>query len=140
MRHITCKDCGRRYDYDRDDFCPKCGSYNPPQANPSTQLERELLARFDNPGRGGKGAGSARQARTAPQTPPRRPAGAAAEPAGRSHGQRIENCRACGPETPKPRSGGNAAVLITVLVVVIILIAVCTAVFQTAVQWGALLP
>lgn len=29
MRSITCSSCGKRYDYDVDEFCPKCGSYNP---------------------------------------------------------------------------------------------------------------
>ena len=30
MRTVTCASCGRPYDYDSDDFCPTCGSYNPP--------------------------------------------------------------------------------------------------------------
>ena len=30
MRKVTCASCGRPYDYDSDDFCPKCGSYNSP--------------------------------------------------------------------------------------------------------------
>ena len=30
MRKVTCASCGRPYDYDSDDFCPKCGSYKPP--------------------------------------------------------------------------------------------------------------
>ena len=30
MRKVTCASCGRPDDYDSDDFCPKCGSYNPP--------------------------------------------------------------------------------------------------------------
>ena len=30
MRKVTCASFGRPYDYDSDDFCPKCGSYNPP--------------------------------------------------------------------------------------------------------------
>ena len=46
MRILVCRDCGKRYDYDKDDFCPKCGSYNPPRDDPSTPLEQELLARF----------------------------------------------------------------------------------------------
>ena len=29
MRNVTCTSCGKHYDYDADDFCPKCGSYNP---------------------------------------------------------------------------------------------------------------
>ena len=30
MRKVTCASCGRPYDYDSADICPKCGSYNPP--------------------------------------------------------------------------------------------------------------
>ena len=30
MRNIRCADCGKKYDYDVDDFCPRCGSFNPP--------------------------------------------------------------------------------------------------------------
>ena len=30
MRKITCYDCGKNYDYDTDDFCPRCGAYTPP--------------------------------------------------------------------------------------------------------------
>lgn len=30
MRSVTCSSCGKRYDYDVDEFCPKCGSYTPP--------------------------------------------------------------------------------------------------------------
>lgn len=48
MRKITCADCGRRYDYDVDDFCPKCGSYNPPPDTGATRLEQELLSRFQD--------------------------------------------------------------------------------------------
>ena len=57
MRKVTCKDCGRRYDYDVDDFCPKCGSYNPPDDPGSTQLERELLAAINALGIGPQGFG-----------------------------------------------------------------------------------
>lgn len=46
MRKVTCGDCGRVYDYDKDDFCPKCGSFNTPTGG-STVLERELLGRFE---------------------------------------------------------------------------------------------
>jgi uncharacterized Zn finger protein (UPF0148 family) len=27
---IRCDDCGRRYDYDEDAFCPNCGAFNQP--------------------------------------------------------------------------------------------------------------
>lgn len=30
MRLITCEDCGKRYDFDREDFCPRCGAFNHP--------------------------------------------------------------------------------------------------------------
>ena len=30
MRQIVCEDCKRRYDYDRDEFCPRCGAFNQP--------------------------------------------------------------------------------------------------------------
>ena len=30
MRHIICEECKRRYDYDRDEFCPRCGAFNQP--------------------------------------------------------------------------------------------------------------
>ena len=46
MPCIICRDCGRRYDYDKDDFCPKCGSFNPPPDSGATRLEQEMLARF----------------------------------------------------------------------------------------------
>ena len=30
MRRIVCEDCKRSYDYDKDEFCPKCGAFNQP--------------------------------------------------------------------------------------------------------------
>lgn len=30
MRHVRCYECGKRYDFDVDDFCPRCGAFNPP--------------------------------------------------------------------------------------------------------------
>lgn len=30
MRRIVCDECGKWYDYERDDFCPRCGAYNQP--------------------------------------------------------------------------------------------------------------
>ena len=43
---LICNDCGKRYDYDKDEFCPKCGSYNPPTKTVATQMEAELEGRF----------------------------------------------------------------------------------------------
>lgn len=31
MRKVQCYECGKRYDFDVDDFCPKCGAFNQPQ-------------------------------------------------------------------------------------------------------------
>ena len=92
MRKVTCKDCGRRYDYDVDDFCPKCGSYNPPDDPGSTQLERELLSRFET-GRSRQNAANPAPVRDS------RPAGAAQEERGRRHSARIEDCASCVPKT-----------------------------------------
>lgn len=30
MRKVQCHECGKRYDFDADDFCPKCGAFNQP--------------------------------------------------------------------------------------------------------------
>jgi hypothetical protein len=30
VRKITCYDCGKTYDYDVDDFCPRCGAFTQP--------------------------------------------------------------------------------------------------------------
>ena len=30
MRMVRCYACGKRYDYDDDGFCPKCGAFNQP--------------------------------------------------------------------------------------------------------------
>lgn len=31
MRKVQCYNCGKRYDFDMDDFCPGCGAFNPPE-------------------------------------------------------------------------------------------------------------
>ena len=33
MRKVKCYDCGKRYDYDDDGFCPNCGAFNLPPKN-----------------------------------------------------------------------------------------------------------
>lgn len=30
MRQIVCDECRKRYDYDRNEFCPRCGAFNQP--------------------------------------------------------------------------------------------------------------
>ena len=31
MTKIVCEECKKTYDYERDDFCPRCGAYNQPR-------------------------------------------------------------------------------------------------------------
>lgn len=31
MTRIVCEECKKAYDYERDDFCPRCGAYNQPR-------------------------------------------------------------------------------------------------------------
>ena len=31
MRKVVCYECGKRYDFDVNDFCPKCGSFTQPE-------------------------------------------------------------------------------------------------------------
>lgn len=148
MRNLVCRDCGKRYDYDKDDFCPKCGSYNPPQEAPSTRLERELLSRFGTARESqtrAKGQQQARHAASAqprtpsrPHTPPPRPApgAAAAERPQARHGQHIEDCPACGPDLPeKGRRAGPSRAIIGI-VAIIILVAAVNIALQTAVRKG----
>nr|WP_326185726.1 hypothetical protein [uncultured Oscillibacter sp.] len=33
MRKIRCYECGKRYDFDEDDFCPRCGAFNQPRSS-----------------------------------------------------------------------------------------------------------
>ena len=30
MRRVQCHECGKRYNYDADDFCPRCGAFTQP--------------------------------------------------------------------------------------------------------------
>ena len=30
MRMVACEECKKRYDFDTDEFCPRCGAFNPP--------------------------------------------------------------------------------------------------------------
>lgn len=79
MRKLTCQSCGRSYDYDKDDLCPKCGCFNSPRDGSSTKLERDLLSRFEG------------LQKAAPRYVPQS-RGAAHELDGRKHGARIDDC------------------------------------------------
>lgn len=43
MKIIACEDCGKRYDFDRDDFCPKCGAFNPPVKTWGTDAQGNVI-------------------------------------------------------------------------------------------------
>lgn len=105
MRKIQCADCGKHYDYDVDDFCPRCGSFNPPPDSGATRLEQELLSRFQRPGNSGQRSRTAAPRPTSGSGPELRP--------GRSHGARLNGCAGCGPEKKK----GGAKILVVLLVV-----------------------
>lgn len=36
MRNVQCHDCGKRYNFDKDDFCPRCGAFTQPP--PATRI------------------------------------------------------------------------------------------------------
>ena len=37
---LVCSECKKSYDYDVDDFCPRCGAYNQPPKTTSTAAVR----------------------------------------------------------------------------------------------------
>ena len=49
MRKVCCEECGKKYDYDVDDFCPRCGAYNPPKRQESA-LRRDGLGEDNHAG------------------------------------------------------------------------------------------
>lgn len=106
MRQVTCRDCGKAYDYDRDDFCPKCGSFNRPGGGGATELEEQLLSRFNT--------GQAHQTRTA---------GGRTAP-GRPHASESGRATAVGPEAGEGRSRRRlfAALLLAALCVTGVLV------------------
>lgn len=46
MKRVVCSSCNKAYDYSKDGFCPKCGTFNQPKPSGRNQVERELLERF----------------------------------------------------------------------------------------------
>jgi|GEM_PF-2884024 len=46
MKHVVCSSCNKTYDFSKDGFCPKCGTFNQPKPSGRNQVEEELLARF----------------------------------------------------------------------------------------------
>ena len=46
MRRVQCEECGKRYDFDVDDFCPRCGAFNQPERNGRVTI-RDGAVRID---------------------------------------------------------------------------------------------
>ena len=62
MRMVHCEDCGKRYDYDVDGFCPRCGAFNQPAGDgdaPQLEKKPEFQQREKPAARGRKRAHSA---------------------------------------------------------------------------------
>jgi len=45
MRTVRCYECGKRYDYDEDGFCPDCGSFNLPKKSAEVGADGGVLRR-----------------------------------------------------------------------------------------------
>lgn len=43
MRHIICEECKRPYNYDKDEFCPRCGAYNQPVKTWGTDSQGNIV-------------------------------------------------------------------------------------------------
>lgn len=43
MRVIQCENCKRPYDFERDDFCPRCGAFNQPVKTWSTDAQGNVV-------------------------------------------------------------------------------------------------
>lgn len=89
MRRVICKDCHTSYDFDKDEFCPKCGSFHSPGGGAGTALERELLNRFDR------------------TVPPKCP--------GAAGWQDDHGGRPCGEENPPKKRGAKLALAVAAL-------------------------
>lgn len=122
MRTVICRDCGKRYDYDQDDFCPKCGSYNPPEEKPATRMEEEMLARFrtgqQNQSRAVRPQAKAKSPQPGPRSVNYHPTyGGTPEVRASKHAGRFQDCSAC--EEPVRRSPALGVVLTVVVLIVV---------------------
>lgn len=43
MRKIVCEECRKHYDYDKDEFCPKCGAFNQPVKTWGTDAQGNVI-------------------------------------------------------------------------------------------------
>jgi len=50
MTVLHCEDCGKRYTYEIDDFCPRCGAYNHPRKSSGATLRVDGLLETNHVG------------------------------------------------------------------------------------------
>ncbi len=43
MRRVKCSECGKSYDFDRDDFCPRCGAFTPPPKSTAIDADGRVV-------------------------------------------------------------------------------------------------
>ena len=43
MRMVKCYDCGKKYNFDVDDFCPGCGAFTPPPRTARIDLDGSVV-------------------------------------------------------------------------------------------------
>lgn len=43
MIKIVCEECRKTYDYEKDDFCPRCGAYNQPRRTAAAAVRQDGL-------------------------------------------------------------------------------------------------
>ena len=41
--NLRCQSCGRRYDFQKDEICPRCGAFNSPNEDQRQALEKQIL-------------------------------------------------------------------------------------------------
>ena len=54
MRKVRCYECGKTYDYDTDDFCPKCGAFNATAVCAETCIPAERKTKRESAACGGQ--------------------------------------------------------------------------------------
>lgn len=43
MRRVRCGECGKAYDFDQDDFCPRCGAFNQPPKSAAINADGRVV-------------------------------------------------------------------------------------------------
>ena len=127
MRQIVCEECRKRYDYDRDDFCPRCGAFNQPKKTWGVDAKGNVI-RVDGLNERDHADSFVHQevhqekdARRASGMDWRGSAKAGARPAGPQARPVPQPGRSAGGSAPRPRQQGSLGRLIAIIVGVILL-------------------